>query len=294
MSAEPTRPADPETGTVTTGHDWDGITELDTPLPRWWLWTFYATVVWGLGYTIAYPAWPMLTEATGGVLGYSSRAEVQTQIARQAEANADIAARLAAASFEEIAADPALYTFAEAGGAAVFRAQCSQCHGAGAAGSPGYPNLLDDDWLWGGTAEEIYATINHGIRWEADPDTRYSEMPAFGDEGLLSDAEIEAVADHVLALSGQADAPEGGADLFADNCAACHGDAGEGLPEMGAPRLSDAIWLYGGDRVAVIATIARSRHGVMPAWGARLSEAELRQVTHYVHSLGGGQRASGD
>ena len=280
---------DPETGTETTGHEWDGITELDTPLPRWWLWTFYLTIIWGIGYTIAYPAWPLISSATGGVLGYSTRGEVAEAIAEHEAARSEINARIAAASFDEIASDAEMNEVANAGGAAVFRTFCAQCHGAGAAGAKGYPNLLDDDWLWGGTHEAIYATLRHGIRWEDDPDTRISEMPAFGDDGLLSSAEIEQVADHVLSLSGNAEATEDGATLYADNCAACHGDDGTGMQEMGAPNLADAIWLYGGDRDTVIATITHSRHGVMPAWGDRLSETELKQVTRFVHSLGGGE-----
>lgn len=289
MSTDGKRPVDEETGTETTGHDWDGITELDTPLPRWWLWTFYATIVWGLAYTIAYPAWPMISSATGGVLGYSSRGEVADAIAAHRATHADVEARIAAADFSEIAADPDLASFAISGGAAVFRAHCSQCHGAGAAGGVGYPNLLDDDWIWGGTADAIYATVAHGIRWDADPDTRFSEMPAFGDMGILSEEEIAAVADHVLSLSGIGEGSAAGAELYADNCAACHGEGGEGLDDLGAPTLSDAIWLYGGDREDVIATITHSRAGVMPAWAPRLSETEMRQVAHYVHQLGGGE-----
>lgn len=283
------RPVDDATGTETTGHDWDGITELDTPLPRWWLWTFYATVVWAIGYTIAYPAWPMISSATGGLLGYSSRLQVEEAISAHRASNADIDARIEAASFDDIAADPELASYATSGGAAVFRAHCSQCHGAGAAGGVGYPNLNDDDWIWGGTPDAIHATIAHGIRWDADPDTRFSEMPAFGDMEILTEEEIAAVADHVLSLSDQGQSSAAGAELYLDNCAACHGEAGEGLDDLGAPTLSDAIWLYGGDRATVIETITHSRYGVMPAWSPRLSEAEMRQVAHYVHSLGGGE-----
>ncbi|MEM1343814.1 MAG: cytochrome-c oxidase, cbb3-type subunit III [Pseudomonadota bacterium] len=284
------RAVDPHTGTKTTGHDWDGITELDTPLPRWWLWTFYATIVWGLLYTVAYPAWPMLSGATSGLLGYSSRGALEQDIARQKAAQAGIEAEIVKAGFGEIAADANLASYAYAGGAAVFRANCSQCHGAGAAGSKGYPNLRDDDWLWGGTPEDIYLTIAHGIRWEADYDTRWSEMPAFGDDGILEETEIALVADHVLSLSGKSGRSEAGATLYLDNCSGCHGEAGEGMAEMGAPALNDAIWLYGSDRASLIETITHSRFGVMPSWNTRLSEADLRKVAHYVHSLGGGVR----
>ena len=277
------------TGTETTKHEWDGIQELDTPLPRWWLWTFYITIVWGVAYTIAYPAWPLISSATEGVLGYSSRAEVAESIAEAEAARADMIKRIAETPFAEIAANNDLDDFARSGGAAVFRTYCAQCHGAGAAGAKGYPNLIDDDWIWGGTREEIATSIRHGIRWDADDDTRVSNMPAFGDDEILSKDEIAQVARHVLSLTGKAEKDADGATIYADNCAACHGDKGKGGPESGAPNLADAIWLFGSDMASVVATITHSRGGVMPAWADRLTEAEIKQVTHYVHSLGGGQ-----
>ena len=283
------RQIDEATGTEIKGHEWDGIAELDTPLPRWWLWTLYATIVWGVLYMVAYPAWPMITSATTGVLGYSSRAEVAESIAANDEANATIIARVGDTGFADIAADAELDSFAKAGGAAIFRTYCSQCHGAGAAGFTGYPNLIDDDWLWGGTPEDIATTLRHGIRWDDDEDTRFSEMPAFGDDEILSKDEIEQVTDHVLSLSGKAETTDAGAEIFADNCAACHGDGGEGMQDQGAPNLADAIWLYGWGRDRVVETITHSRRGVMPAWSTRLSEAQIKQVAHYVHSLGGGE-----
>ena len=283
------RKIDEATGEEIKGHSWDGIAELDTPLPRWWLWTFYATIVWGVIYTIAYPAWPMISTATTGVLGYSSRAEVAQSIADNEAANSEIIARVAETDFADIASDATLDSFAKAGGAAVFRTYCSQCHGAGAAGAKGYPNLIDDDWLWGGAPEDIAYTVRHGIRWDEDDESRFSEMPAFGDDEILLRAEIALVADHVLSLSGQAESTPEGAELYADNCAACHGDAGLGDREQGAPNLADAIWLYGSGRETVIATITHSRYGVMPSWSTRLSESQIRQVAHYVHSLGGGE-----
>ncbi|MEO1493536.1 MAG: cytochrome-c oxidase, cbb3-type subunit III [Pseudomonadota bacterium] len=290
MSQHDTEPRiDAATGQELKDHEWDGIVELDTPLPRWWLWTLYLTIIWGIGYTIAYPAWPMISEATSGVLGYSSRGEVAQIIEETNQQNAAITARVAETLFTEIAADSELDDFARAGGASIFRTYCSQCHGAGAAGAVGYPNLIDDDWLWGGAPEDIAATIRHGIRWDEDDDTRYSEMPAFGRDGILSKAEIESVADYVLSLSGRAEVTEAGAEIYTDNCAACHGEAGEGDRDQGAPNLADAIWLYGSDRETVIYSISNARYGVMPNWSTRLSEAEIRQVAHYVHSLGGGE-----
>ncbi len=289
-----TKDKKPEVGT--TGHSWDGIEELNNPLPRWWVWILYLTIIWGIGYSIAYPAWPMLTRATTGVLGYSTRAEVAADIARSNAANAPIRARLEAADLTAIAADPELNTYARNAGAAVFRTWCAQCHGSGAAGvqAAGYPNLLDDDWLWGGDIAAIHQTITHGIRNTTDPDARYSEMPKFGADGLLEKPQIDAVVQHVLSLSGKdhdATLATTGAVVFAENCAACHGDAGLGNRDLGAPNLTDAIWLYGGDVASLTNTVTNARFGVMPNWNARLSEADIRSVAVYVHGLGGGEEA---
>ncbi|WP_195821544.1 cytochrome-c oxidase, cbb3-type subunit III [Roseobacter sp. MH60115] len=274
----------------TTGHSWDGIEEFDNPMPRWWLWTFYATIVWGVAYTIAYPAWPLVSSATAGLLGYSTRGEVAAEISAVEEANAGINAQLASAELTEISADATLNSYAVSSGAAVFRTWCAQCHGSGAAGFVGYPNLLDDDWLWGGDIEAIHTTIAHGIRNEEDPDARYSEMPAYGE--IFEPEEITQVVNYVMSLSGGAFDPalaEPGAELFADNCAACHGDNGLGNVDLGAPNLADAIWLYGGDEETLTETVTYSRYGVMPPWTQRLTEAQIRAVALYVHQLGGGE-----
>ncbi len=281
---------DEVTGTETTGHEWDGIKELNNPLPRWWLWTFYLTIIWGIGYTIAYPAWPLVSGATTGMLGFSTRGEVAAEIDRYKAQNAEVSAALASADLATLSQSDPAYQFGVAGGAAVFRANCSQCHGAGAAGAKGYPNLLDDDWLWGGDLAAIETTVMHGIRNETDGDARWSEMPAFGE--ILGEEEIVATANFVLSLSDSAHdaalATEG-AVLFEENCAACHMEDGTGDREQGAPNLSDAIWLYGGDIDTVVETITNARFGVMPAWGQRLSEADVKAVTLYVHQLGGGE-----
>lgn len=290
MSSKHEKDIDDVTGVETMGHSWDGIKELNNPLPRWWLWTFYICIIWGVGYTIAYPAWPLVSQATSGLLGYSTRAEVAADIARVQEANAEILAQLAVADLETLDQNPELARFATSAGGAVFRNNCSQCHGSGAAGALGYPNLLDDDWLWGGDFENIAYTIRHGIRNEEDWDARYSVMTAFDE--ILSNGEIDAVVQHVLAISGQdhdAVAAQAGASVFMDNCAACHGDAGMGDRTQGAPNLTDAIWLYGGDAQALEHTVRYARFGVMPPWGTRLTEAEIRAVTAYVHQLGGGE-----
>ncbi|MEM7644901.1 MAG: cytochrome-c oxidase, cbb3-type subunit III [Pseudomonadota bacterium] len=282
---------DEETGTETTGHSWDGIEELNTPLPRWWLWTFYATIVWGIIYTILFPAWPLVSSATSGILGYSTRGEVAEEIERVNAANAGNMEALVNAELATLPDNGDLHRFAVSAGESVFRNNCSQCHGAGAAGvqAAGYPNLLDDDWLWGGTLEEIAWTVRHGIRNEADPEARWSEMPAFGE--ILSDEEITSLVTHVRSLSGMGEGDADGAILYEDNCSSCHMSDGTGDRFVGAPNLTDAIWLYGGDIDDVTESIAQARFGVMPPWQARLGEAQVRAVASYVHSLGGGEAA---
>jgi len=281
---------DQVTGVTTTGHEWDGIRELDNPMPRWWLWTFYATIVWSIGYMIAYPAWPLISSATTGLLGYSSRAEVHRELDAAETARGDYVAAVEAASVGEILADDALRQFATAAGSAAFKVNCVQCHGSGAAGSPGYPNLNDDEWLWGGSAEDIRYSIAHGIRFEPDASTRISEMPAFGE--ILSRGEIAAVSRHVAALAELGDPDDlhgAGAEAYAANCAACHGDGGRGEASLGAPDLTDAIWLYGSSVEEIATQIRTPRHGVMPAWQARLGETTVKELAVYVHTLGGGR-----
>lgn len=288
MSKKPVKPQD----VPTTGHTWDGIEEFDNPMPRWWLWTFYLCIIWAIGYTIFFPAWPLVNSATSGLLGWSTRGDVATDIAAVEEANGPINARLEAADMTALTADPDLHSYAVSAGAAVFKTWCAQCHGSGAAGAVGYPNLLDDDWLWGGTIEDIQTTVTHGIRNEEDDDARYSQMPAFGRDELLEEGEISAIANYVVSLSGEpqdASVVAAGKELFADNCASCHGENAEGDIYQGAPNLADAIWLYGGSYTDVVETITNARYGVMPPWSGRLSEAEIRSVTAYVHQLGGGE-----
>ena len=274
----------------TTGHEWDGIREYDKPMPRWWLITFIITVIWGLGYTIIYPAWPLINGATPGLLGYASRQDVADDIAAVNSENATIEAKLLATPMEDIINNPDLVRFATAGGGAFFRTYCSQCHGTGAQGGAGYPNLQDDDWLWGGDLTAIETTIRHGIRYDGDENTRFSQMPAFGE--ILEDADIEKLAEFVLKVSGQehdATMAAAGATLFADNCAACHGDNAQGDREQGAPNLTDALWLFGGDKETITDTITNSRFGVMPSWQGRITDAQIKQVAFYVHQLGGGE-----
>ncbi|OYU38317.1 MAG: cytochrome-c oxidase, cbb3-type subunit III [Pseudorhodobacter sp. PARRP1] len=278
----------------TTGHSWDGIEEFNNPLPRWWVWVLYLTIIWGIGYTIAYPAWPLITGHTQGVIGSNQRADVEADIKRFDDANAGIKAKLVAADLASIPANDELKTFAVSAGASVFKNNCAQCHGSGAAGvqGKGYPNLLDNDWLWGGDMEAIHTTVTHGIRNTTDEDARLSQMPAFGVDGILEKPQIAQVVQYVRQISGQdhdaAQATEGAA-VFAENCVACHGEDGKGNREFGAPNLTDAIWLYGGDVATLTETVTKARYGVMPAWTGKLSEDEIRAVATYVHSLGGGE-----
>lgn len=283
---------DQPTGTETVGHEWDGIEELNTPLPRWWLWTFYATIAFAAVYVVLYPAWPMIDKATAGTLGWSSRGDLAKEMSAADIARQSVFEKIAATDIEKLPGSPELMQAAVAGGAAAFKVNCVQCHGAGAAGYQefGYPNLNDDDWIWGGTLTEIEYTLTHGIRWQAADETRVNYMPAF--EGVLDTAQAKAVAGHVLSLSGKAKANPAGAQMFADNCAACHGAGGEGMPAMGAPALNDAIWLYGGSEAAVTKQILAPRHGVMPAWKGRLDPVTIKMLAAYVHSRGGGQKAA--
>ncbi|MER9937307.1 cytochrome-c oxidase, cbb3-type subunit III [Mesorhizobium sp. M0011] len=281
---------DEVSGISTTGHEWDGIRELNNPLPHWWVITFYITIVWAIGYTIAYPAWPLLHSATKGVLGYSSRNEVKNELSAAEAAKGKYVAAIESKSVSEIAADDTLREFAVAAGAAAFKVNCVQCHGSGAQGSKGFPNLNDDDWLWGGEVDQIQQTIAHGIRFASDPATRLSEMPAFGD--IITADQIKQVSTYVASLSGTVGdqslvAP--GAKVFAENCVACHGDNAKGNKELGAPDLTDAIWLYGSGEAAITAQVTAPKQGVMPAWGARLGETKVKELSVYIHSLGGGE-----
>lgn len=285
---------DDVSGVETTGHEWDGIKELNNPLPRWWLWTFYATIVFSIGYVIYYPAIPLLEGSTMGVSGVTNRSLLHDELARVEASKAGLVSRIDSTGLEDIRSDEELFRFAVAGGSSLYKVNCSQCHGSGAQGAPGYPNLNDDDWLWGGDLENIYLTIKHGVRNEDDDDARQSEMPAFGD-GVLEPAQIADVTQYVLQLSSQehdATAAKSGAAIYAENCAVCHGDDGKGGREFGAPNLADALSLYGNTASLIAAQIAKPKHGVMPAWGLKLTEAEVKQLTVYVHSLGGGEQAA--
>ena len=284
---------DTVTGVRTTGHEWDGIEELNNPLPRWWLYLFYVCIVWAMIYWVLMPAWPLVNGFTPGLLGYSQREQGMIAYQEVMDARTADAKGLADSSFAEIQANPTLLAFALAQGKAAFGDNCAPCHGQGATGGVGYPNLQDDDWLWGGTIQDIAHTITVGVR-STSPDTRVSDMPAFGKDGLLTPAQINEVAGFVHTLSGQEPAPgvdvAAGKQIFADNCAACHGPEGKGNPEVGAPNLTDNLWLYGGSTATIVQTVTGSRKGVMPTWEGRLSPELIKSLALYVHSLGGGKQ----
>jgi len=280
-------------GQTTTGHEWDGIRELNTPLPRWWLWLFYLTIAFSVVYWIAYPAWPLVSSYTSGVLGYTNRTRVAEDLATAQAARMQEAAGLEKATVDQIAADPKLTEIALAQGKAAFGDNCAPCHGSGGQGQKGYPNLTAGRWLWGGTLDQIYTTIQHGIRAPDDPDTRTSAMPAFGKDGILKPEQIREVANYVRTVDGLE--PEKGVDIaagkkiFADNCVACHGEDGKGNIEMGSANLTTKVWQYGSDINDLVYTITNARNSTMPAWAARLDPITIKALAIYVHSLGGGK-----
>jgi cytochrome c oxidase cbb3-type subunit 3 len=279
-------------GTATTGHAWDGIKELNTPLPRWWVITFYLTIIWAVGYWIVYPAWPLLSSNTKGLLSYSSRANLAVELADLEKVRGDKMAVLATASLADIEKDPNLLALARARGKTVFGDNCAACHGTGATGAKGFPNLNDDEWLWGGTLEQIEQTIRYGAR-SGNAKAHDGQMLAFGKDGVLKRDEIVTAANYVRSLSGlstrQGYDANAGTKIFAENCAACHGDNAKGNPDVGAPNLTDQIWLYGSDEATLIDTITNGRSGVMPAWEGRLDPVTIKAMAVYVHSLGGGK-----
>ena len=288
---------DDHTGVETTGHEWDGIKELNNPLPRWWLYIWYASIVYAIVYWVLMPSWPALPGTGGshlmGLRGHSDRAAVAAEMEALRSERADSGAALIDASLDEIVADGDLLQFALASGESAFGDNCATCHGAGGRGAKGYPVLADDIWLWDGTLDGIEYTLRHGIRHMDDADTRYSAMPAFGRDGLLDDGQIDDLVQHVLAISGHEDidraAADRGASLFAQQCASCHSEDGTGMRMFGAPNLTDADWQFGGSPREIQATIYNARNAHMPAWQDRLDDATVKALAVYVHALGGGE-----
>lgn len=282
---------DAVSGTMTTGHEWDGIKELNTPLPRWWLYVFYATIAFALVWIVLYPALPI--QGATGLTGWTARGAIEGELAERAKQQGPMLAALREATPQQALADPEMRGFALAGGRIAFANNCAACHGAGGQGAPGgFPSLADDDWLWGGKLADIRQTIQHGVRNTEDEAARTTMMPRFLADGLLNAAQVNDVAEHVLSLSGRAGdtaAAQRGAAAFTENCASCHGNDGRGNRELGAPNLADQVWLFGGDKAAVVQSISYARAGVMPAWGERLDPAVVNMLTLYVHALGGGE-----
>jgi cytochrome c oxidase cbb3-type subunit III len=281
---------DEATGVETTGHVWDGdLKELNKPLPKWWLYTFYVSIVWAIGYWIAYPAWPTMNDYTRGLLGYSARTEVSRRIAEGQAAHEENRKQLSQTPLAEVRTKPDLLRYATASGAAAFATNCAPCHGRGAQGFPGYPNLNDDEWIWGGGVDDIHHTIRYGIR-AGHKETRQSQMPRFGVDNILTKDQISDVAEFVLSLSRASEdavAIQRGAVTFAEQCAVCHGENGAGNSELGAPNLSNAIWLYGDRKADIVRSIETGRGGMMPSWAGRLDETTIKSLAIYVQSLGG-------
>ena len=282
---------DAVSGRETTGHEWDGIKELNNPLPKWWVYIFFNDTATTEIYTVLYPAWPGLTGYTKGLLGFSQREQTMERVRQGTELRAPMMARIQAASLEEIRADPDLLNFSLNGGRTIFADNCATCHGSGGSGRPAFPVLADDDWLWGGRLTDIHQTISFGVR-NANDNSRQSLMPRFGVDGMLTPAQINEVAEYVLALNGRASdkaAAGRGEKVFAENCVACHLEGGKGNQELGAKNLTNGIWLYGGDKASIVRMVWYSRTNSMPAWVDRLDPATVKMLAVYVHALGGGQ-----
>ncbi len=272
----------------TTGHEWDGISEYNIPAPRWWLIVWIICILWSIGYWVFYPTWPVSGGNTKGSLNWTQQsqlAESQKEISDKRDVFFD---KIAKSDFQQIQKDPELMEFAINGGRAAFKENCAACHGTGAQGAKGFPNLNDDDWLWGGKISDIYQTIKYGIRSSHDK-TRFSQMPSFGIDKILKKEEIEDVVEYVMSLSDSTKHNQKGESIFKANCVACHGANGKGDRLVGAPNLSDAIWLYGNSKEDITFTVTYAHAGVMPYWVGRLDDNTIKQLSLYVHSLGGGE-----
>jgi cytochrome c oxidase cbb3-type subunit 3 len=283
------RERDPLTGHATTGHEWNGITELNTRVPRAVWWAIGITHLWALIYWIMMPSWPLVTTYTKGLLGFSQQERVDEEIDQAQRARSVWADALEELPIDAIRADAGLMRVVNESAPALFGDNCAACHGTAAAGGPGYPSLVDAAWLWGGDADTIMETLRVGIN-AAHPETRVSQMLAFGRDGILTRDEIRTVTAYVRSLSGAGITDEvraTGAQLFADNCASCHGDDAGGLLELGAPDLTDAHWIYGGSEAAVYESVFGGRQGWMPAWENRLGLGERKMLTIYILERGG-------
>lgn len=282
---------DPATGRLTTGHEWNGIEELETPIPRVVIFFLTVTTLFAIGYWILMPAWPLGVTYTKGLLGIDQRAVVTKQVEDATATRAVWTGRIAEASLADIAADPDLMNHVRETGRTLFIDNCAACHGTRGTGGPGFPNLAAKAWLWGGEPDTIAETIRIGIN-ATNEETRVSQMMAFGRDGVLDDRQVRAVAAYVRSLSdlpmGASDKAliEDGRQVFADNCVACHGEDGHGSTDVGAPNLTDTTWIYGSDAQTVYTTIYSGRQGHMPHWEGRLSPVDIKILALYVGTLG--------
>ncbi len=284
---------DSVTGQMTTGHEWDGIKELNHPLPKWWVYVFWVTVIWAIAYTVFMPAWPLPNGFTPGVGNYSSRADLDAEVKKQTAERSVWLSKMQGLTVDAINGDNKLRSYALAGGKAVFKERCAACHGSGGVGAPGlYPILVDDEWAWGGTLADIEQTIKYGVR-NSNSQSRQSEMPKLGLSQSLDATKVGLVADYVVALSQMSASAAGmpGEAIFIEECSACHGPAGVGIKEMGGPPLNNNIWLFKDPakdvRTTVIEQVNAPKHGTMPAWIEVMDENTIKMLAVYVGSLGG-------
>lgn len=277
---------DPVSGYLTTGHDWNGIKELNSPVPRVVFFFIAVTHIYALVAWFLLPTWPLGQTFTKGLLGIDQKTAVESDLIAATAARADWTSKLALEDFDRIRTDPALMARAMATAGPLFGQNCQACHGAEGVGGPGFPRLNDDYWLWGGTAEEIATTLRVGIN-SSHPDTHFAQMPAFGHDELLTRPEIVVLTAYVQTLGSGVlpDDPAEGAVLFQTNCAACHGADAKGVAGTGAPDLTDSDWVYGSDAVSLRQTLMAGRQGQMPSWQSRLTEAEIRAMALYVERL---------
>ncbi len=285
-----TKKHDPVTGRMTTGHEWNGIEELDTPIPRVVLAFLAATALFSLIYWILMPAWPLGVSYTKGLLGFDQREVVTRQVREAAAAREVWTRRIEVADLADINADPELMRHVVDTGRTLFIDNCAACHGVNGSGSPGFPNLTAGSWIWGGELRTLAETIRVGIN-ATHPNTRVSQMMAFGRDGILDRNAVLSVTAYVRSLSNQRLAEEDrtrlktGREVYAANCATCHGADGTGKREFGAPDLTDDRWLYGGDAHSIFTSIHAGRQGHMPHWEGRLSPTEIQLLALYVGTL---------
>ena len=283
---------DPVSGRETTGHEWNGIKELDTPVPRGVLMFLIVTHIWAIGWWFFVPAWPLGTTYTKGFLGVDQKQTVEAQLVEAQRDRSDWTRRLETEDYNAILADEALMQTVRSTGRQLFGDNCAACHGRDGKGRANYPDLTDDDWLWGGGPELIEKTMRVGINTQ-HPETRIGQMPAFGRDEMLDRDQVRSVAAYVYSLSHpdystpeNVDRIEAGREVFLTTCASCHGEDAKGNRDVGAPNLTDAYWVYGGDLDTIIASVHGGRQGHMPTWDERLTTAEIRTLALYVHDLG--------